>query len=55
MREGLDYEDKREIVLASLPRSGGANNRYRGLVDWLVTQVQIDHIVSSRRQPDQSI
>ena len=47
MREGLDYEDKREIVLASLPHlRSGANNRYRGLVDWLVTQVQIDHICS---------
>ena len=47
MRERLDYEDKREIVLASLPHlRTGANGRYRGLVDWLVTQVQIDHICS---------
>ena len=47
MRERLDYEDKREIVLASLPHlRNGANGRYRAVVDWLVTQVQIDHICS---------
>ena len=47
MREGLDYEDKREIVLASLPHlRNSANGRYRAVVDWLVTQVQIDHICS---------
>ena len=48
MREGLDYADKREIVLASLPHlRTGANGRYRAVVDWLAKNAQIDHILST--------
>ena len=48
MREGLDYEDKREIVLASLPHlRNGADGRYRHVVDFLVKNAQIDHILST--------
>jgi len=48
MREGLDYADKREIVLASLPHlRNGADGRYRHVVDFLVKNAQIDHILST--------
>ena len=48
MREGLSHEDKREIVLASLPHlRTGANGRYRAVVDWLAKNAQIDHILST--------
>ena len=48
MREGLSHEDKREIVLASLPHlRSGADGRYRGVVDFLVKNAQIDHILST--------
>ena len=48
MREGLDHEDKREIVLASLPHlRTGANGRYRAVVDFLAKNAQIDHILST--------
>ena len=48
MREGLDYADKREIVLASLSHlRNGADGRYRHVVDFLVKNAQIDHILST--------
>ena len=48
MRKGLDHEDLREIVLASLPHlRNGANGRYRAVVDWLAKNAQIDHILST--------